>query len=141
MIEEFFSLSLSFITLTLLKITCYYYVQCPLEWVCLVFPYNCIQVMHFWQECHIQKWCCQEAHRIYTSHHWFFFFWLHCVAWGILVSPPGIEPTSTAVKAHGLNHRTANEVQLTLILITWLRWHLPRFSTLKLLIVREKYYV
>ena len=30
-LEEFFSLSLSFITLTLLKITCYYYVQCPLE--------------------------------------------------------------------------------------------------------------
>ena len=34
----------------------------------------------------------------------FFVFWLHCVACGILVPQPGIEPASPAVEALSLNH-------------------------------------
>ena len=138
-LEEFFSLSLCFISWHFWRLHVTYYTQCPSEWVCLAFPHNCIQVMHFWQECHIPKWCCQEAHGIYMSHYWcyFFFFWSHCSLRN-LSFPTRNWIYSPAVKAHGLNHRTAREVQLILILITWLRWHLPRFFTLKLLIVWEK---
>ena len=40
----------------------------------------------------------------------FFFFWLHCMAYGILVPGPGIEPVSPAVDARSLNHWTTKEV-------------------------------
>ena len=39
----------------------------------------------------------------------FFFFWLCCMACGILVPQPGIKPRPTAVKALSLNHWTAKE--------------------------------
>ena len=38
----------------------------------------------------------------------FFFFWPRCVACGLLVPPPGIEPL--AVEAQSLNHWTTREV-------------------------------
>ena len=40
----------------------------------------------------------------------FFFFWPHCTACGILVPQPGIEPGSLAVKARSPTHWTAREV-------------------------------
>ena len=42
----------------------------------------------------------------------FVFFWLHCSAYGILVSLPGIGPMPTAVEAMSLNHWTTREVPL-----------------------------
>ena len=42
----------------------------------------------------------------------FFFFWLHGMAFAILVSWPGIEPRPTAVKASSPNHWTAREFPL-----------------------------
>ena len=39
----------------------------------------------------------------------FFFFWSHCVACGILLPRPGIEPRATAVKAPSPKHWTARE--------------------------------
>ena len=39
----------------------------------------------------------------------FFFFWPCCVASGILVPQPGIEPAALAVKAPSPNHCTARE--------------------------------
>ena len=40
----------------------------------------------------------------------YFTFWLHCMACGILVPPPGIEPTPPVVEARSLNHWTTREV-------------------------------
>ena len=40
----------------------------------------------------------------------FFFFWLHCAAFGILVPQQGIEPAPPAVEAQSLNHWTTREV-------------------------------
>ena len=37
-------------------------------------------------------------------------FWLNCVAYGILVPQPGIEPMPPALKVWSLNHWTAGEV-------------------------------
>ena len=42
-------------------------------------------------------------------HTFFFFFWLHCKAWGILVPWPETELTSPAAEL-SLNHWTAREV-------------------------------
>ena len=39
----------------------------------------------------------------------FFFFWPHCVACGILVPQPGIEPVPSAVKVLSPNHWTSRE--------------------------------
>ena len=38
------------------------------------------------------------------------FFWLHFMAYGILVPQPGIEPMSPALKVWSLNHWAAGEV-------------------------------
>ena len=40
----------------------------------------------------------------------FFTFWLHLEACGILVTPPGIEPALHALDVHNLNYWTAREV-------------------------------
>ena len=40
----------------------------------------------------------------------FFFFWSHCAACGILVPQPGTEPAPPALEAQILNHWTAREV-------------------------------
>ena len=40
----------------------------------------------------------------------YFCFWPHCVARGILLPRPGIEPGPSAVKAQSPNHWTAREV-------------------------------
>ena len=45
-----------------------------------------------------------------SSFFFFFFLWLLCVACGILVLPPGIEPEPLVSERHGLNHWTAREV-------------------------------
>ena len=42
----------------------------------------------------------------------FFFFWPPCVAWSILVSPPGLEPVPLAVKKQSPNHWTTREVPI-----------------------------
>ena len=39
----------------------------------------------------------------------FFFFWPHCEACGILVPQPGIEPVPSATTVQSLNHWTAGE--------------------------------
>ena len=39
-----------------------------------------------------------------------FFFWLHHIACGILVPPPGIEPTFSALGTQSFNHWTIREV-------------------------------
>lgn len=44
-----------------------------------------------------------------------FFFWLHCIAHGTLVSQPGMELGSSAVKARHPNHWTAKEFPLLLL--------------------------
>ena len=41
---------------------------------------------------------------------WWGFFWLHCMACGILVPQPVIKPAPPTVKAQRLNHWTAREV-------------------------------
>ena len=48
----------------------------------------------------------------YTISQFYFvlFFWPCCVACGILVPWPGIEPVPPALEAEGLNHWTAREV-------------------------------
>ena len=43
-----------------------------------------------------------------------FFFWPRCVACGILVPWPGIEPVPSAVKAPSLNHWTVREYPILL---------------------------
>ena len=40
----------------------------------------------------------------------FFFFWLHCVACGILIPQSGIEHGTMAVRAHNPNYWTAREL-------------------------------
>ena len=40
----------------------------------------------------------------------FFFFWLHRTVHGILVTQPGIEPSSPAVTVQSLNHWAARKV-------------------------------
>ena len=45
--------------------------------------------------------------RVFTV---FFFFWLRCVACGILVPRPGIKPVPHAVEVQSLNHWTTREV-------------------------------
>ena len=50
----------------------------------------------------------------------FFIFlisWLHCVACGILVPPPGTEPAPPAVEAWNPNHWTTKEVPVTCTII------------------------
>ena len=42
----------------------------------------------------------------------FFFLRLHCVACGLLVPQPGIEPVSPALGAWSANHWTTREVPL-----------------------------
>ena len=42
--------------------------------------------------------------------HLFSFFWPRCAACGILVAPPGIEPTPPEMEAWSLTHWTAREV-------------------------------
>ena len=44
----------------------------------------------------------------------FFFFWLHCVACGILVPRPGVEPMPSAVKSLSPNHWTSREFPMDL---------------------------
>ena len=44
------------------------------------------------------------------SFFYFYFFWTHSMARGILVPLPGIEPAPPAVEAQSLNHWTAREV-------------------------------
>ena len=44
-------------------------------------------------------------------------FWLCCVACGILVPQPGIEPAPPAVEAQSLNHWTAREVPIHFFLL------------------------
>ena len=46
----------------------------------------------------------------------FLFFWLCCLACGILVPGPGIEPAPSAVKAQSPNHWTTREFPETLFL-------------------------
>ena len=48
----------------------------------------------------------------------FFFFGLHCVAYGISVPQPGIEPTPLAVELWSPNHWTAREFSGTFFLMT-----------------------
>ena len=43
-----------------------------------------------------------------------FFFWPRCMACGILVSQPGMEPLLPAVETQSLNHWIAREVTFTL---------------------------
>ena len=47
----------------------------------------------------------------------FFNFWPRCLACGILVPRPGIEPVSLALGAQSLNHWTTREVPLIVVLI------------------------
>ena len=54
----------------------------------------------------------------------FFFFWPHCMACGILVPSPGIEPTSPALEVWSLNHWTTREVPYSHCL--WKRNHILR---------------
>ena len=50
-------------------------------------------------------------YRLSESGHFFFFlFWLHHTACGILVPWPGIEPVPHAVEVQHPNHWTAREV-------------------------------
>ena len=46
----------------------------------------------------------------------FFFFWPHCAAYGIIVPQPGIEPSPPAVEAQSLTHWTARELPEVLLL-------------------------
>ena len=48
----------------------------------------------------------------------FYFFWLHHVAWGILVPWPGIEPLPPALEVRSPNHRTTREVPEVFLLGT-----------------------
>ena len=43
----------------------------------------------------------------------FFFFWAHLMAFGILVPQPGIEPGRPAVETQSPNHCTTREVPAT----------------------------
>ena len=45
-----------------------------------------------------------------TNSIFFFFFWLHHTAYGVLVHQPGTEPVLPAVEVRSLNHWTAKEV-------------------------------
>ena len=47
--------------------------------------------------------------------HFFFIFWLHCTACGILVLWPGIEHRPSAVRAQSPNHWTAREFPMPFI--------------------------
>ena len=53
---------------------------------------------------------------------YFFFFWLHHVACGILVPQPGIEPVPPAAEARSLNHWTAREFSKNEILLFATPW-------------------
>ena len=52
----------------------------------------------------------QRLPSVTLSCQYFFFFWLHHVACGILVPQPGIQPLPPAVEARSLNPWTAREV-------------------------------
>ena len=43
----------------------------------------------------------------------FFFFWLYCTAYGILVPQPGIKPGPPAVEVPSPNHWTARELSMS----------------------------
>jgi hypothetical protein len=43
----FLSFSLSFMTWSLWSLLASYFLECCSIWVCMLFPHNCIQVMHF----------------------------------------------------------------------------------------------
>ena len=47
---------------------------------------------------------------VYGSTPFFFSFWLHCTACGILVPQPGIKPAPPALEAQSLNHWTTREI-------------------------------
>ena len=55
--------------------------------------------------------------------HWLihsFIYWLHCVANGILVLQPRVEPVPSPVEVQDLNHWTTREVPLTALhVVTW----------------------
>lgn len=51
-LEQFLILSLYFLTLTFLQITAGNFVESSSFWVCLMFPLDWIQVVHFWQTDH-----------------------------------------------------------------------------------------
>ena len=68
----------------------------------------------------------------------FFFFWPHGAACGILVPRPGIKPVPPALEAQSLNHWTAREVLSvvflkdrpgTSVVVQWLRVLLPMQGT------------
>ena len=50
---------------------------------------------------------CMTSLTFFQQH---FFFWPHCVTWGILVPRPGIEPASPSLEAWSLNLCTTREV-------------------------------
>ena len=54
--------------------------------------------------------CYQERKVLFVFAIFFFFFWSHCTACGILVPGPGIEPIHFALEALNLNHWTARKV-------------------------------
>ena len=58
----------------------------------------------------------------------FFFFWLRCVACGILVPRPGIEPGPSAGKARSPNHWTAREFP-GLCYLSWVQLTLEEAET------------
>ena len=55
----------------------------------------------------VRKFHCIKTLRVVF---FFFFFWRHCVACGIFISQPGIEPEPPAVEEESLNHWTSREV-------------------------------
>ena len=56
----------------------------------------------------------------YLFVYFYFFFWPHRVACGILVPQPGIEPMPPAVEGQGPNHWTAREVPQAFIFAAYL---------------------
>ena len=80
-----------------------------------------------------------------TVYFLFIYFWLRCVACGILVPQPGMEPGPPAVEARSPNHWTAREFPSTVyfyfffvsieqatwdLYLTWIKMHIA-YSTWK----------
>ena len=115
--------------------------DCWDHWLCHNVELKCLfSMLRPWIKFYLRHsyffWSCRAACRIilaeiaeplFSTTHcskcymWiFFFFWLHCMACGLLVPWSGMEPMSPAVEAQSLNHWTTRETPLFFFFPRWI---------------------
>ena len=67
----------------------------------------------------VSECCCWDSRTFLITFFFFFLFWLHPAAYGILVPQPGMEPNPPALGAWSLNHWTTRKIPFYLALNHW----------------------